>query len=523
MKKRTSLNSKVVLIGIAIIVVFICYLLFIALRIQQTTVIECKNTMKNLTETALATLQYYDAAQKRGEMSLAEAQQHAREMLKHARYGADDYFWILDAKPNMVMHPYKPELDGTDVGSHTDVQGTPVFQRMAEICASHGEGFVQYWWPKPGGSQPLKKLSYVTTYKPWNWIVGTGTYFDDLFRNITAIRFTLIGLIICLSIGLSVLFYWFVRSVSLPIKNTSEGLSLVGAQLTQAADQVSSSSQLLAQASSEQAASLEETSSSLEEMASMTKNNADNAIQADNLMREANQVVEHARSSMQALESAMQEISNSSRDISRIIKTIDEIAFQTNLLALNAAVEAARAGEAGAGFAVVADEVRSLAMRVAEAAKSTGGLIENTVRKVQDGSDVMQQANEAFGNVSRKAAHVAQLVSEIAAASREQAEGIEQINHVVSQMDKVIQQNAANAEESASAAEELKSQAVYLKRYIGVLDGLVRGGEHHDDMTSAGGTHTAALQVPGTRLATRRKEPAGAAEDILDDASLKNF
>jgi methyl-accepting chemotaxis protein len=171
----------------------------------------------------------------------------------------------------------------------------------------------------------------------------------------------------------------------------------------------------------------------------------------------------------------MDDITKASEDTSKIIKTIDEIAFQTNLLALNAAVEAARAGEAGAGFAVVADEVRNLAMRAADAARSTAGLIEETVRKVKDGSALMSSTNRAFGQVTESADKVADLVGEIAAASREQAQGTEHVNKAVSEMDKVTQQNAASAEESASAAEEMNAQAESMKAMVNDLMALIGG------------------------------------------------
>ncbi|HCY85872.1 MAG TPA: methyl-accepting chemotaxis protein, partial [Desulfobacteraceae bacterium] len=147
----------------------------------------------------------------------------------------------------------------------------------------------------------------------------------------------------------------------------------------------------------------------------------------------------------------------------------------TNLLALNAAVEAARAGEAGAGFAVVADEVRNLAMRAADAAKDTAELIEGTVKKVTDGSEIVAATNEAFTRVAQSSDKVGTLVSEISLASEEQSSGIEQVNTAITEMDRVVQQNAANAEESASAAEEMSAQAEQLKEYVDDLLMLVTG------------------------------------------------
>jgi methyl-accepting chemotaxis protein len=178
---------------------------------------------------------------------------------------------------------------------------------------------------------------------------------------------------------------------------------------------------------------------------------------------------------MQSLTGSMKEIIAASEETSKIIKTIDEIAFQTNLLALNAAVEAARAGEAGAGFAVVAEEVRNLAMRAADAAKNTSVLIEGTVKKIKDGSNLVIKTNEAFAEVAISASKVGELVGEIAAASQEQAQGIDQINKAVAEMDKVTQQTAANAEESASASEEMNAQAEQMKHISSTLLNIIGG------------------------------------------------
>jgi methyl-accepting chemotaxis protein len=162
----------------------------------------------------------------------------------------------------------------------------------------------------------------------------------------------------------------------------------------------------------------------------------------------------------------MKQISEASAQIADIIGVIDGIAFQTNILALNAAVEAARAGEAGRGFAVVASEVRTLAQRSAQAAREIKTLIGNSVDRVHDGSQLVDQAGATMAEIVQQVGRVTDLIGEIDAATTEQSSGITQVNQAVASLDHGTQQNAALVEESAAAAESMRQQAEGLARMI---------------------------------------------------------
>lgn len=290
------------------------------------------------------------------------------------------------------------------------------------------------------------------------------------------------------------------------------GVQEAAQQVGAAANQISSSAQGVAQGTAEQASSLEEVSSSLEEISSMTKNNAENAGQAQSLAGVANNAADQGKAAVSEMTDAIGAIKVSSDETARIVKTIDDIAFQTNLLALNAAVEAARAGEAGRGFAVVAEEVRNLALRSAEAAKETARMIEDSVKKSDNGVKIVQDVDRVLLDLADGVRKVNNLVSEIAAASAEQSRGVDQVAIATSQMNKVTQSNASSAEESASAAEELSSQVTQLN---GMLSKFKLRGHRRSDAKLRGGYGAAQPEARGFTVV----RPASLDDDAKPDGA----
>lgn len=245
------------------------------------------------------------------------------------------------------------------------------------------------------------------------------------------------------------------KGVIAQVKDSAESVAM-------ASSQISAGNNDLSQRTSEQATSLEETAASMEEMSSSVAQNADNASKANGLAGETRSKAEAGGQVVAQAVEAMEAIKASSKQVVDIISVIDEIAFQTNLLALNAAVEAARAGEQGRGFAVVAGEVRSLAQRSASAAKEIKDLIEDSVAKVERGSEMVDRSGQTLEEIVSQVAVLAEAMAEIAAASGEQSGGIDQVNQAVNQMDEVIQQNAALVEQMAVASREMANQATAL-------------------------------------------------------------
>ncbi|UVS98686.1 methyl-accepting chemotaxis protein [Burkholderia glumae] len=455
---------------------------------------------------------YYQLAQQHT-LSEDEAKKRALEAISAMRYGSDGYVYVNDSQPVMIMHPIKPQLNGTNLANLTDPNGIHVFLETVKAGnqAGPGEvGYVSYQWPKPGADAPVDKSSAVRRFAPWDWYIATGMYMDDVRAALYADILVWLGVSGALGAVSTVLMLMVLRSVRHSLGGDLEeavdtarriargdltarvalrggdhgsllhalhamqtGLIEMVSRVRLGTDNINVGANEIAagntdpsQRTEQQAAALVQTASSMDEMTTHVRQSADSASQAAQLAGQAAGVATRGSDVVDDVVRTMDAITDSSRKIGDIIGVIDGIAFQTNILALNAAVEAARAGEQGRGFAVVASEVRSLAQRSASAAKEIKSLIETSTATVEQGASLVTHAGSTMQEIVQSVKRVNEILGEISQAAGEQRTGIEQVNRAVGEMDQVTQQNAALVEQAAAAAHSLKDQAENLREAV---------------------------------------------------------
>jgi methyl-accepting chemotaxis protein len=164
---------------------------------------------QSLGESSISIIEHFAETAKKGKISEEQAKAAAISVLRDMRYDGNEYFFIINKSTTMLMHPFKPELEGKDMSASADPNGKHLFKEMVAVADASGSGFVDYLWPKPGAAQPVQKISYVKTLPAWGWIIGTGIYVDDVDKAFNGVATWLGGvsacvLALCLGIALAV-------------------------------------------------------------------------------------------------------------------------------------------------------------------------------------------------------------------------------------------------------------------------------------------------------------------------------
>ena len=427
-------------------------------------------------------------------MNITTSLDQLKHTIRQIKLGDTGYVYVLDGRPGevagtLVIHPAQ---EGRNIAAATDSDGRRFIQEMLD----QRNGEIVYPWlnKEAGETSPRDKIVVFSEFADWQWIIGAGTYTDELFSLADKVRRLMIGATLVLALVLSAILLLLInRLVVRPLRaaadaaqRLAEGDLLVEIEahgsnevsqlmtamqvmvgklrqiigevriaadnLGNAAGQVSATAQSLSQSASEQAASVEETNASMEEMGASIVQNTDNARVTDGIAQQAAQEAEDGGTAVRSTVEAMNSIAGK-------IGIIDDIAYQTNLLALNAAIEAARAGEHGKGFAVVAAEVRKLAERSQVAAQEIGSVARSSVKLAEHAGALLTAMLPPIRKTSG-------LVQQIAAASQQQGSGVGQINGAMRQLGQATQQNASAAEELAATATEMSGGAARLQELM---------------------------------------------------------
>ncbi|QCT96708.1 methyl-accepting chemotaxis protein [Stutzerimonas degradans] len=522
---------------VAILMLFILGMLMIQ-QVRSDLYKGKQEMTRHVVETAAGIFDHYRQLETSGAMSTAEAQQAAIKQIRALRYDGQDYFWINDLGPVMIMHPMQPKLEGQNLSQVKDPTGKALFNEMVAVARRDGAGAVDYMWAKPGEADPVPKISYVQLFQPWGWIIGSGIYVDDVeaeFKNYL-VRFSIIGLFIAAI--MAVLVAILIRSITRPLRNSMSAMANIASgeadltrdldvsgndelttlgrdfnrftgklrsvisQLLETAQSLGQSSQTLGSVSGDAfqqsqqqlqqmelvATAINEVTYAVQEVAKNAEHAASEVGDAENqagqgqLNIEASlQQIDQLSATISQAVGVIQSLADETTKIGSVLEVIGSIADQTNLLALNAAIEAARAGEQGRGFAVVADEVRLLAQRTQQSTAEIQTMIERLQKNSGAAVNVIMESNRASQLTVEQASQAGESLGQIAQALRNLsglnasiASATLQQSHVVEDINQNVTQAAGLAQQSTDAAEQTREAGKHLGELAERLNGLLR-------------------------------------------------
>lgn len=480
-----------------------------------------KSEIVHLVENAQSLVDmYYQQKDVLGEERAKESAIKAVQALRYDK--GQGYFWINDESARLIMHPIKPELNGKDMSEFKDPLGTKMFSEFAKTAKLQGQGYVYYYWEKPGSEEPVGKVSFVKGFKPWGFVIGTGLYIDDIemlfWEKVKKSVFLL-----CIVLVVAGVFARLMGSdmakplgeIIAVMKDAAAGdfshtlhmtprkdemgelaesfvkMQAAFKELIQhslsSAQQLSASSSIMNDVSektnkgvSQQYSETELLASAIEELATTIQEVANNAADTLSLTDETNRQIDNGNNMMTNTIKEIQHVSDDMgqagvvigqleadvKQIDTILSVIRNISEQTNLLALNAAIEAARAGETGRGFAVVADEVRSLAQRTHESTEEIQAMTEalqaaasNAVRVMDEGKAHIQSCVENAHETGGYLAEAATKVVEVNDRNNMIASTVEQQGIVASEVSKNVLAIKEVAEETFHSVNTLSSSS----------------------------------------------------------------